>query len=98
MFEDIFYDEEKLFQCCVRVDCVFERREAEHWYQLFARTQKWARNMSMGTIDVIDPDIKIITAIAVINPCSMARLSTTSINPSLKKPSKNDMSPDYIFN
>lgn len=41
-------------------------------------------------------NIKITTAIADINPCNIERLSTTSIKPSRKKPSRNDISPDYF--
>jgi hypothetical protein len=53
--------------------------------------------MRLSLRDVRATDIKITTAIAVINPCNIARLSTTSINPSRKKPSRNDISPDYNF-
>lgn len=53
--------------------------------------------MSTRVKYVRDTDIKITRAIAVINPCNIARLSTTSTNPSRKKPSKNDISPDYDF-
>ena len=40
-------------------------------------------------------DINITTAIAVMNPCSIARLRTF-INPSQKKPRRNDINPDKV--
>ena len=53
--------------------------------------------MSVSAENGRDADIKITTAIAVINPCNIARLSTTSMNPRRKKPSRKDISPDYDF-
>ena len=44
----------------------------------------------------VKTNIKIRSATAVINPCSIARLNTTSIKPSLKKPSRNEISPAFI--
>lgn len=42
-------------------------------------------------------DIRITTATAVMKPCSIARLRTTSMNPSRKNPSRKEISPDYNF-
>ena len=92
MLKDVFDKEEKFFQCRLRVERLFERSETEHGYQLLARTYK--RAVSVGIRYIRDTNIKITSAIAVMNPCNIARLSTTSTNPSRKKPSKNDISPD----
>jgi hypothetical protein len=39
--------------------------------------------------------IRMTIATAAMNPCKRARLKTTSINPSLKIPSKKDIKPVY---
>lgn len=51
----------------------------------------WVRVMERVTTN-----INMSTATADMNPCNIARLSTTSIKPSLKKPSKNEISPACI--
>jgi hypothetical protein len=85
-------EEEQLVERRVRVEDVLERDEAEHRDELFA-VGRVSGTVGMGRGGT---DTMMTTATAAMKPWRSARESTTSMNPSLKNPSRNENSPAYI--
>jgi len=83
----------KLFESCLRIRNTNEFGQPKHGGELFAVTEI---NYIYELVNHQGTHTIITTATAVMKPRRSARLSTTSMNPSLKTPSKKDIKPTCI--